>query len=94
MVQGGIVMQQEAKRGGVGLARGLGIFSLAAGIITATAATAGSFLFSICPMCTGYVNETTPEPAGEQEKQPEPKGKSRDGQSQLSPVRQDVRRVA
>jgi hypothetical protein len=97
MVHGGIVMEQEAKRGGrhsIRLGRVLGMFSLTAGIVTATAAAAGSFLFSICPQCTGYrINEVTPEPAGEREKQPDPEGKSRVQQSQLSPLRQDLRRA-
>jgi hypothetical protein len=72
---------QEAKRGGrhsTRLTRVLGMFSLTAGIVTATTAAAGSFLFSICPLCAPYrLNEATPEPADEQEKQPAPEGKSR-----------------
>jgi hypothetical protein len=80
-------MRQDAK-----LARGLGLVSLAAGVLAATLAAAGSFLFSICPLCSPYrLDETMPVPAGEQEKTPEPEGKSRGGQSQLPPLRQDVR---
>jgi hypothetical protein len=96
MVHGGIVMRQEAKRGGwrgIRLTRVLGLFSLTAGIVTATAAAAGSFLFSICPLCAPYrLNEITPKP-GEQEKQPEPEGKSRVQQSELPSLRQGLRRA-